>query len=109
MKTFQGYHELHDLPINPGMMVTIKKGVLVKTVGRDTRPAGKTYKVKVHHLLPGCSPHPMFVGEMAARTRTENPKVVWAGPGGYWSEVDINDVPEAQTESSSSLPQTEGA
>ena len=25
---------------------------------------------------------------------TSNPKVVWVGSGGYWKEVDINDIPE---------------
>lgn len=28
----------------------------------------------------------------------QNPMVVWAGAGGYWSEVDINYIPEAVAE-----------
>lgn len=30
-----------------------------------------------------------------ARIPTQNPKVVWPGSGGYWNEVDINDILEA--------------
>jgi hypothetical protein len=85
-KQFEGFHEAASLPIKRGDVVTIRKGVMVKTVGRDAKPAGRTYKVTVDHVLNGVS-----VGGVLER----NPSVVWAGSGGYWSEVDINDVPEA--------------
>lgn len=101
---FLGYYETRELPlaVRPGRMVTIKKGTIVKTVGREPKPAGRTYKVKVNHILPGITrierkvnyevtpPH-----SYEERTHESNPKVVWAGPGGYWSEVDLNDIPEA--------------
>lgn len=84
--TFVGFHAPETLPIKAGDVVTIKKGVIVKTVGREPKPAGRTYKIKVHHV--GCG--------MVAHNGNPawNPTVVWPGPGGYWSEVDINDVPE---------------
>lgn len=92
----EGYHE--TLPIKRGDIVLIKKGTMIKTVGKEPRPAGKTYKIKVDHTLPGRSeiklrqndtpPH----GFWEERINHENPKVVWPGPGGYWSEADINDV-----------------
>jgi hypothetical protein len=85
---FIGYYSDEELPIKPGMVVTIKKGTIVKTYGRDPKPAGKTYKVKVDHILNGCTRH---LGE----SQIVNPAVRWAGPGGYWSAVDINLIPEA--------------
>lgn len=100
-KKFEGYCDTHSLPIKQGMTVTIRKGVMVKTVYKEAKPAGKTYKIKVHHILPGRTkihhlqesiPPYNF---MEVKEHLDNPKLVWAGPGGYWSEVDINDVPEA--------------
>jgi hypothetical protein len=87
-RVFLGYFKDEDMPVVRGDIVTIKKGTVVKTVGREPKPAGKTYHVKVHHLLPGCA--------QWGREPAHNPKVCWAGPGGYWSEVELNDVPEAQ-------------
>lgn len=31
------------------------------------------------------------------RTPIDNPTVRWPGEGGYWFEVDINDIPEANS------------
>lgn len=100
-KKFEGYCNESSLPIKQGMTVTIKKGVMVKTVYKEAKPAGKTYKIKVHHILPGHTKVYHRQENVApynfieVRENLENPKLVWAGPGGYWSEVDINDVPEA--------------
>jgi len=93
--TFQGPYRDEELPIQPGMEVTISKGVIVKTIGRDPKPAGKTYKVKVNHLLCGCPAY--WEGKWYNRrfVRPTGPLVRWAGPGGYWSETDINNIPEA--------------
>ncbi len=84
-KRYEGYHDTSALPLRPGMIVTIPKGTLVVTRNQPPRPAGKTYKVKINHLMCGSS-----------HVTVTNPRVVWAGTGGYWSEVDLNDVPEAQ-------------
>jgi len=93
-KQFEGYCE--NLPIKAGMTVTIKKGTIVKTIGRDPKPAGKTYKVKVHHTLCGQNQYRDSRGFMQTGiVPSKNPTVCWAGPGGYWSEADINDIPEA--------------
>jgi hypothetical protein len=89
---FFGNYDTAELPIKPGMTVTIKKGTMVKTVGREPKPAGRTYKVKVNHILSGVTRHR---NHREDEVDFQNPKVVWAGPGGYWSEVDINDIPEA--------------
>jgi hypothetical protein len=98
---FEGYYDLHELPLKKGDVVTIKKGTMIKTVGRPAKPAGKTYKVTVDHILNGRTeealrqkdePGSPFYKE---RIHHSNPTVVWPGPGGYWSEVDINSIPEA--------------
>ena len=86
-----GYHDDHELPLKRGDVVTIKKGTVIKFRG-GTKLAGKTYKVTIDHILPGMS--------RVRRDRhfddsvTQNPSIRWPGPGGYWSEVDINDVVE---------------
>ncbi len=84
-----GFHKAETLPIKNGQVVTIPKGTPVKQVGKPIRPAGRTYKVTVDHLLCG------FVDEQRGIVR--NPMVRWAGSGGYWCEADINLIPEANT------------
>jgi hypothetical protein len=92
IKPYMGHCRVQELPIKKGMTVTIKKGTIVKTIGRDPKPAGKTYKITVHHLGGGSNQYRGYHGEIVA---AQNPTVVWAGPGGYWSECDLNDLPEA--------------
>lgn len=100
-KRFRGYYEDRELPLKRGQMVTIKKGTIVKTLGKEPKPAGKTYKVKVHHFMCGQTetkltqdkepPH-KFIEE---KIHKMDPTVEWAGPGGYWTSADLNDIPEA--------------
>ena len=93
---YNGYTDEKVLPIKPGMEVTIVKGTMVKTIGKVPKPAGKTYKVKVNHIIRGSG---MWESGNAFRsevTLMRNPCVVWAGTGGIWSEVDLNSLPEAQ-------------
>jgi len=90
---YLGYHD--DLPIKQGQIVTIKKGTMVRCNG-VTKPAGRTYKITIHHILPGQN---LYVEGNAFRRTVHpvmTPKVVWPGSGGYWAEADINDIPEAQ-------------
>lgn len=71
------------------LRVRIPKGTLIKTIYHGERLAGRTYTVKVEHLLNGVSQHVNYHQDVVP---TENPKVRWPGPGSYWSEADINDV-----------------
>lgn len=89
---YLGFREDRDLPIKPGDTVTIPKGVVVKTIGKPPKPAGRTYKVRVDHILSGSNAY--LEGNAFRReiVRPTSPKVRWAGTGGYWSEADINDV-----------------
>ena len=73
-----GYIQFDQLPLKTGQTVTIKKGTMVKQVCKAAKPAGKTFTVKIDHFISGCS--------------TSNTKVRWVGSGGYWNEVDINEV-----------------
>jgi hypothetical protein len=92
---YLGYYNWSELPVKPGMEVTIRKGTMVKTVGREPRPAGKTYKVTVSHLNSGSVAYKIQNFHHSEFVRPTSPTVVWAGPGGYWSEVSISDIPEA--------------
>ncbi len=102
-KKFVGYYEYYQLPVKKGQTVTIKKGTAIKTTLPDPakreRVAGRTYKVLVDHVLPGRSTCDQVWDEatrtyVEVRTHYDNPSVRWAGEGGYWFEVDINDLPE---------------
>lgn len=101
-KRFEGFHENEDLPIKRGDVVTIPKGTKISTTMSNKREkiAGRTFKVKVDHVLNGSSTSERVWDAtwdtyVEVRTHVNNPSVRWAGEGGYWHEVDINDVPEA--------------
>lgn len=81
------------LPIRPGQKVTIKKGTIVRSLGpAGIHPAARTYTVVAHSVDNGVHRHRNYHNELVD---TVNPKIVWVGSGGYWCDVDINDVPEA--------------
>lgn len=91
MPRYVGYHEDHQLPFKQGQWVLIPKGTTIKTTYHGTRQAGRSYAVKIHHL--GCGRNlPVGHPRHNESYPVENPSVVWPGPGGYWSEADINDV-----------------
>jgi hypothetical protein len=93
---FEGYIE--KLPIHSGDKITIPKGTMVRSHG-ESKPAGKTFTVTVHHVLNGYEPNDADIAYAERHGRTAagfNPKAVWAGSGGYWCEVDMNDIPEAK-------------
>jgi hypothetical protein len=90
---FIGY--VKELPIKPGDRVRIPKGVIVRCNG-ENKPAGRTFIVRVNHVLNG---YTLDASEQAYQMRhgrtvgpAVNPKAVWAGSGGYWCEADINDI-----------------
>jgi len=91
-KIYKGYNNPKDLPVQPGDMVTIPKGTVVRMTAphKRKRVAKKTYQIKVDHILPGSNT--CLVG--GKFSKSSNPTVRWLGIGGYWQEVDINDIPE---------------
>lgn len=92
-RKLEGYHDA--LPIKAEDVVLIRKGTRVKTVQQGERRALRTYRVRVHHTLAGRN-HPAGHPRHDPTYPVENPKVVWAGPGGLWSEADINDVEKVE-------------
>jgi len=92
----KGYVE--NLPIKPGDEITIPKGAVIFHRG-ETSPVKRTFRVKVHHVLNGYTPDAAEVAYQARHGRTNtgfNPRAIWVGTGGYWSEIDMNDIPEVQ-------------
>jgi hypothetical protein len=94
-----GFHKEDLLPIKRGQVVSVPKGTPVKQVGKPIRPAGRTFKVKVDHLL--------FGFEDPERGIVQNPQIRWAGSGGYWCEADINLIPEANAAAGGPTPSGE--
>lgn len=95
-KRFEGYHAPETLPVKRGDTVTIKKGTVIKTTmprpEDKTKIAGRTYKVQVDHVLPGRTITELTCRRGETPGPKQNPSVRWPGTGGYWFEVDINDV-----------------
>jgi hypothetical protein len=88
------------LPVKAGDKVTIRKDATVKTSQGKILTMKNNRRVKVHHVLNG---YTVDAADRAYRERhglpdvgVVNPKVVWAGSGGYWHEADINDVLEGE-------------
>lgn len=87
---YQGYFEPDNLPVGKGDEIIVPKGASIFSINPQDGPdltAGRTYKVAVHHVLPGFERN---TGTPEARM--ENPEVRWAGSGGYWKGIDINDA-----------------
>ena len=86
-----------ELPFQRGMEVTIPKGTPIHHRGK-VKPAGRTYKVKVHNVDQGsimCLASSSWSGERYTWSnpkRPTTPKICFAGSAGYWSEIDINDL-----------------
>lgn len=104
MKRFEGFHSDDKLPIKKGDVITILKGAFIKTMkpsptgGFVKKTAGRTYKVTVDHVLPGRN-RPVGQPGHDGSYPVESPSVRWAGTGGYWYEVDLNEIPEATASS----------
>lgn len=154
MTKFIGYTDESELPLKPGQTVTIKKGMPVRHPKFGVTGAGRTYKVKVNHILNGqtwtvgtvirregeeerfiwnqrdkdmyslMARYHLPYGTNAEREASketlrqmalknlkpyndkpdchifhacihiENPSIRWAGTGGYWCEIDINNLLE---------------
>jgi len=92
---YLGYHDDSDLPVKRGDIVTIKKGTMVRHRGQ-VRPAKRTYQVTINHILGGRNATVEGDAPYKVVRDIMPPTVVWPGAGGYWSEVDVNDIPEAQ-------------
>lgn len=90
------YAVLDTLPEMRGREVLIPKGTIVKMTGKDPKPAGRTYKVKIDHTLSPCAAYwDTSVGwDRKELVRPRPVMVVWAGASGYWAEAALSDVKE---------------
>lgn len=87
---FLGYLPDEMMPVKKDQEVTIPKGALIMHRGKTTLNA-RTRKVKVHHTISGANFYRDHHNTLHTIT---TPKIVWPGSGGYWSEVDMNEIPE---------------
>jgi len=94
---FLGYYREEDLPIKKGQTIVIPKGTIVKVVGKDPKPAGRTYSITVDHVNAGSTFYTQGSAFRKDYVRPTSPKVVWPGAGGYWAEADLNDILKANS------------
>lgn len=94
---FLGFYREEELPIKKGQVVVIPKGTVIKVVGKEPKPAGRTYSVTVSHVNAGSTFYAQGSAFRKEYVRPTAPKVVWPGTGGYWAEADLNDILEANS------------
>lgn len=79
-------------PFKRRCRVRIRKGAMVHSMhprSKGTAPSRTTLVVTAHSIDPG------FVDTMGRKAPEEavrQPRITWAGAGGYWRSVDANDV-----------------
>lgn len=72
-----------------GDIVRLRKGTRYRSMkSRDDEIVGRTYSITVHRADQG------FTDNLHKEHKSvvTKPKIVWAGAGGYWCYVDIDDV-----------------
>ena len=79
-----------NLPLRKGDVVKIPRGTKFASTHpqKKSGEVGRTCTITVDHVLNGYDHN-------AWALETQNPEVRWAGSGGYWKWVDINDIREA--------------
>lgn len=113
-----GYRNQTELPFKKGDTVFIPAGITVKSMNPSVSSYVTKRKqiVKIHHILCGmevndahyqryhekdshiCSYEKFIESSDGGKYSVgiwhviNNPQIVWAGSGGYWNEVDINDI-----------------
>lgn len=92
--TFLGYYPDVEIPLTKGQVITLPAGSRVTYKG-VTKVSTKARKVRVDHIISGSNYHIRKNHDREEVQPITAPKVRWAGSGGYWAEVDINQVPEA--------------
>lgn len=94
---YVGFYQDSELPVKQGMEVVIPKGIRVTS----TNPSKKEYVTKraqtvtVHVVLPGEAWEQAWDLGGALFAAARNPQVSWAGASGYWCDVELNDILDA--------------
>lgn len=86
---YKGYCDPGSLPVKKGDTITLLKGMKYEHLG-ESRIVKRKYTIKVHHMLAGVT-HTDREGDPIHRM---NPSIRWAGSGGYWCGMDINEYLE---------------
>ena len=79
------------LPFNQWDIVTIPKGTPIHSMSKGNIIAKRTFKVKIYSICNGYDAYQNDDGNIVIT----NPKIMWAGAGGYWHETDVNNLLEA--------------
>jgi len=88
----KGYHGLNIPGISQGQMVRIPKDVYVSTTKTNGDSiTTRSQIIKVINIMPGSTDN-IYLPESRFYTKEQNSSVCWAGTGGYWKEVEINDI-----------------
>ncbi len=81
-----------ELPFKRGGLARIKRGAIVRSTNPSYPREGKAYAgtrpVKVHSIDQGYVTTQRSLGE----EKVSQPRIHWAGTGGYWCWVDANDA-----------------
>lgn len=88
----EGYCDPSSLPVKAGDTITLLKGMKYEQLG-EIRTVKRKYTIKVHHVLPGIT-STVHQDEPVHRM---NPSIRWAGSGGYWCGMDINEYLNGST------------
>jgi hypothetical protein len=103
---YVGSRQDNQISLKQQDVVTIKKGTLVLYRG-EWKPAGRTYKVRIHHFsaiwvtqAAKATPYPVSWPDLSDPLINPtigilSPSICFPGSGGYWSDVNLNDIPEA--------------
>lgn len=94
--TYIGFYYEDELPLKDGDKVVIPKGVKV----RSFNPSKKDYVTKqkttvVARIGNGSADPKDGDSTHVLMHALSNPTVTWAGSGGYWCSVDLNDILDA--------------
>ena len=94
IRRFVGYCPDETLPFERGQFVMIPKGTKIRSTNPARREtvAGRPYRVRIHHFMPGMTITPDTCREHETPGPKATPQIGWPGAGGYWCEADVNDV-----------------
>jgi hypothetical protein len=107
---YLGYCKDQVHPFQKGEEIIIPKGTIVKSMNPSKREytLKRNQKIKIAHLRSGMDcpeyHYKRYYSEKQYPTKEvngekryciANPGVSWAGGGGYWCEVDVNDLLKA--------------
>ncbi len=83
---YEGYCDPSSLPVKAGDTITLLKGMKYRWRGKD-KVVNRKYKIKVYLVMGGMT----NTRHQVSPVHVLNPSIRWAGSGGYWNDMDINE------------------